>query len=138
MTYAVSDPTRSIEDVSWFVDDVIARRLQGIAAVGRTSRLGGADREINVELDPDRLLALGITAADVSRQLRTTNIDLGGGRGDLGGQEVSIRALGGASIAGRTGRHAAVAVQRSHHPSRPARHRQGRGRRSAQLRHAGR
>ena len=97
MTYAVSDPTRSIEDVSWFVDDVIARRLQGIAAVGRTSRLGGADREINVELDPDRLLALGITVADVSRQLRTTNIDLGGGRGDLGGQEVSIRALGGAS-----------------------------------------
>ena len=96
MTYAVSDPTRSIEDLSWFVDDVIARRLQGIAAVGRTSRLGGADREIAVELDPDRLLALGITAADVSRQLRATNIDLGGGRGDLGGQEVSIRALGGA------------------------------------------
>ncbi|MDA8870962.1 efflux RND transporter permease subunit, partial [Rhizobiaceae bacterium] len=63
MTYAVSDPTRSIEELSWFVDDVIARRLQGISAVGSTSRLGGSDRQINVELDPDRLLALAITAA---------------------------------------------------------------------------
>ena len=97
LTYAVSDPSRSIEDLSWFVDDVVARELQGIDGLGRISRLGGADREIAVELDPDRLLALGISAADVSRQLGATNVDLGGGRGDIGGQEYSIRALGGAS-----------------------------------------
>ena len=99
-TYAVSNPTRGIEDVSWFVDDVVSRELQGISGLGQISRLGGADREIKVELDPDRLLALGITAAEVSRQLRATNIDLGGGRGDIGGQEFSIRALGGASTVG--------------------------------------
>ncbi|MGR3757053.1 MAG: efflux RND transporter permease subunit [Tranquillimonas sp.] len=96
LTYAVADPTRSIEDLSWFVDDVLARELQGISGLGSIARLGGADREIKVELDPDRLLAMGITAASVSRQLRETNIDLGGGRGDLGGQEFTIRALGGA------------------------------------------
>ncbi len=96
LTYAVSDPTRSIEDLSWFVDDVVARQLQGVEGLGRISRLGGADREIKVELDPDRLLAFGITAASVSRQLRATNIDLGGGRGDIGGREFTIRTLGGA------------------------------------------
>ncbi len=94
MTYAVTDPTRSIEELSYFVDDTLARELQGVAGLGKISRLGGADREIKVELDPDRLLALGITAASVSRQLRATNIDLGGGRGDIGGQEFNIRALG--------------------------------------------
>ncbi|WP_386682921.1 efflux RND transporter permease subunit [Loktanella sp. R86503] len=96
MTYAVADPSRSIEDLSYFVDEVLNRELQGVAGLGKITRLGGADREIKVELDPQRLLAFGISAASISRQLSATNIDLGGGRGDIGGQEFSIRALGGA------------------------------------------
>jgi multidrug efflux pump subunit AcrB len=96
LTYAVSDKTLSIEALSYFVDDVVARDLQGVNGVGQVSRIGGADREIRVDLDPDRLLALGLTASSVNDQLRQTNIDLGGGRGDLGGQEFSIRALGSA------------------------------------------
>ena len=97
LTYAVSDKTLSIEALSYFVDDVVARDLQGVKGVGQVSRIGGADREIRVDLDPDRLLALGLTASNVNDQLRLTNIDLGGGRGDLGGQEFSIRALGSAT-----------------------------------------
>ncbi|MDQ7080208.1 MAG: efflux RND transporter permease subunit, partial [Paracoccaceae bacterium] len=96
LTYGVADPTRSIEELSKFIDDVIGRELLGIRGVGGVVRIGGADREIKVELDPNRLLALGITAADVSRQLRATNVNLGGGRGDLDGLEFSIRALGSA------------------------------------------
>ena len=41
-------------------------------------------REIRVALDPDRLMALGVTAADVNRQLRATTVDLAGGKGDVG------------------------------------------------------
>ncbi|MFC3628910.1 efflux RND transporter permease subunit [Paracoccus angustae] len=96
LTYAVSDPTQSIESLSKFVDDVIGRELSTVAGVGKTARIGGAAREIKVELDPDRLLAHGLTAADVSNQLRARNIDLGGGRGDLAGREYSIRTLGAA------------------------------------------
>ncbi|SEM54449.1 hydrophobe/amphiphile efflux-1 (HAE1) family protein [Loktanella fryxellensis] len=97
MTYAVSDPSRTIEDLSYFVDDVMSRELQGVDGLGKIERLGGADREIKVELDGQRLLAFGISAAQVSRQLSATNIDQGAGRGDLGGQELSIRTLGGAT-----------------------------------------
>ena len=101
LSYAVSDPSRSIEDLSRFVDDVVARELTTVPAVGKVARIGGAAREIKVELDPDRLLAMGLTAADVSGQLRAKNIDLGGGRGDLAGSEYSIRALGAAdTVAG--------------------------------------
>lgn len=96
LTYAVSDATQTIEELSNFVDEVIARDLQGAKGVGKISRLGGADREIKVELDPNRLLALGITASQVNAQLRSTNVDLGGGRGNIAGQEFSIRALGSA------------------------------------------
>ncbi|MGR3571834.1 efflux RND transporter permease subunit [Brevirhabdus sp.] len=96
LTYAVSDPTRSIDALSYFVDEVVARDLQTVEGVGQVSRIGGADREIRVDLDPMRLQALRLTAADVNNQLRSVNIDLGGGRGDLAGQEYSIRALGSA------------------------------------------
>lgn len=96
LTYAVSDPTQTIEGLSKFVDDVIGRELSTVNGVGKTERIGGAEREIKVELDPDRLLAQGLTAADVSNQLRVKNIDMGGGRGDLAGTEYSIRTLGAA------------------------------------------
>ena len=63
LTYAASAPGMTLEQLSWHVDDVIKRQLQGLKGVGRVERYGGVDREIRVLLDPDRLLALGITAA---------------------------------------------------------------------------
>ncbi|MFG1463765.1 efflux RND transporter permease subunit [Xanthobacter sp. DSM 24535] len=97
VTYAVASPTMNAEELSWFVDDTVARTLQGIRGVAQVKREGGVDREIRVALDPDRLMSLGITAAEVSRQLRATNVDVSGGRGEVGTQEQSIRTLAGAA-----------------------------------------
>ena len=97
LTFAVSDPGRSIEQLSDFVDDVVARDLSDVPGVASISRIGGADRQINVDLDPGRIQAFGLTAAEISDQLRAKNIDLGGGRGDMAGTEYSIRALGSAA-----------------------------------------
>ncbi len=94
--YTVTDPTLSIEALSTFADDVVARSLLGLKGVGGITRIGGADRVINVELDPDRLLSLDITAATISQRLRATNVNMGGGRGQAAGMEFSIRALGSA------------------------------------------
>jgi multidrug efflux pump subunit AcrB len=93
-SFAVSAPNMNIEEISWFVDDTIKRALQGQPGIGRVDRYGGADREIRIELDPNRLNALGVTAADISTQLRGTNVDLGSGRGQVAGAEQSIRTLG--------------------------------------------
>ncbi len=93
-TFAVSDPNRTLEELSWFVDDTIKRALQGQKGIGRIDRVGGADREVHIQLDPDRLNALGITAASVSTQLRGTNVDLGSGRGQVAGAEQAIRVMG--------------------------------------------
>jgi multidrug efflux pump subunit AcrB len=70
--------------------------LQGLPGVGRVERYGGVDREIRVDLDPSKLQALGVTAADVNQQLSSTNADYGAGRGEVGGREQAIRTLGGA------------------------------------------
>jgi hydrophobe/amphiphile efflux-1 (HAE1) family protein len=93
MVYGASAPAMTPEDLSWFVDDVVARQIQGLRGVGGVERLGGVAREVRVTLKPDRLLSLGITAADVNRQLRLTSADMAGGRAEIGGQEQSIRTL---------------------------------------------
>ncbi len=95
VTYAARAPQMSVEELSWFVDDTVARDLQGIRGVSKIERVGGVDREIRVTLDPDRLAAFGVTAADVNRQLRATHVDLAGGRGEVGEREQSIRTLAG-------------------------------------------
>lgn len=96
LTYGAASAGMTLEQLSWHVDDVVARELQGLKGVGRVERYGGVDREIRISLDPDRLLALGTTAGEVNRQIRATNVDLAGGRGEVGGQEQAIRTLAGA------------------------------------------
>ena len=95
-TYAASAPAMTPEELSWFVDDKIIRALQSVRGVAQVKREGGVDREIRVSLDPARLQALGVTAADVNAQLRATNVDLAGGRGEVGAQEQTVRTLAGA------------------------------------------
>lgn len=84
----------TLEELSWFVDDTIKRAIQGQTGIGRVDRYGGSDREVRIELDEDRLNSYGITAADVNGQLRRMNMDLGSGRGQVGGSEQAIRTLG--------------------------------------------
>ena len=96
VTYAASAPAMTPDELSWFVDDTVIRALQGVRGVAQVKREGGVDREIRISLNPDRLAALGVTAADVNRQLAATNVDLAGGRGEIGSQEQSVRTLGGA------------------------------------------
>ncbi|MEM9923544.1 MAG: efflux RND transporter permease subunit [Cyanobacteria bacterium P01_D01_bin.50] len=96
MTYVVSSDKRSVEELSNLVDQTISRALLSVKGVAQIRRVGGVDREIRVNLSPDRLQSLGITATQVNDQLRAFNINLPGGRAEIGGSEQSIRTLGSA------------------------------------------
>ncbi|MEJ2124420.1 MAG: efflux RND transporter permease subunit [Alphaproteobacteria bacterium] len=93
LTYAASAKDMSLEELSWFIDDTVKREIQSVRGVGEVRRVGGVTREIRVALKFERLLALGITAGEVSRQLRATNVDVSGGKSEIGGSEQTIRAL---------------------------------------------
>ena len=97
--YAVSTTARTPEQLSWFVDNSISKQLLAVPGVAQVTRGGGVSREIRVELDPARMQALGITAAEVNQQLRVLNINAPGGRAQVGGGEQSIRVLGAAATA---------------------------------------
>jgi HAE1 family hydrophobic/amphiphilic exporter-1 len=94
LTYAISSPRMSAADLSWFVDNTVARFLQGQKGVAQVARVGGVDREINVLLDPERMTARGVTAPQINDALRQFNTDEPGGRADVGGQEQTVRVLG--------------------------------------------
>lgn len=93
LTYVLSSPTQDEEALSWFVDNAVTKRILSVAGVGRVSRLGGVTREILVELDQAKMAAMGVTAADISRQLRLVQQEVPGGRGDVGGAEQSVRTI---------------------------------------------
>ena len=94
LTYAVESNSMDEAELSWFVDNDVGKNLLSIAGVGDVTRLGGLDREIRVELDPTKLLALNVTAAEISSQLRKVQQEAPGGRTNLGQLEQSVRTIG--------------------------------------------
>lgn len=97
LTYSVSANAMSAVDLSWFIDDTVARALQAQRGVAQVKRIGGVTREINVNLDVDRMTAHGVTASSVSTALAQFHRDDSGGRAEAGGREQTIRVLGSAA-----------------------------------------
>jgi len=93
LTYTVSSTRMDDEALSWFVDHDITKAMLAVKGVGAVARVGGVTREVSVELDPAKLLALGLSAVDVSRQLSRMQVDAAGGRVDLGSGEQAVRTL---------------------------------------------
>ncbi len=93
LAFTIASPNLDAEGLSWFVDQTVTRRLLSVKGVGAVSRVGGVQREVAISLDPVRMQALRITAADVSRQLKQVQSESAGGRTDLGGSEQPMRTL---------------------------------------------
>ncbi|MDO8329601.1 MAG: efflux RND transporter permease subunit [Fluviicoccus sp.] len=93
LTYTIGSSRLDEEALSWYVDHDISKSLLSVRGVGSVSRVGGVTREVRVELDPSRLLALNATAADISRQLRQVQQEASGGKTDIGGLEQSVRTI---------------------------------------------
>jgi multidrug efflux pump subunit AcrB len=93
LTYTVASSRMDDEALSWFVDNEVKKALLAVRGVGAVNRVGGVTREVRVELDAAKLLALGLSAGDITRQLRAVQTDAPGGRADVGGIEQSVRTI---------------------------------------------
>ena len=93
LTYTVASTRMDDEALSWFVDNDMTKAMLSVKGVGAVSRIGGITRQVKVELDPEKMLALSATAADISRQLRQTQQEASGGKTDLGSLEQSVRTI---------------------------------------------
>ncbi|PJK07152.1 RND transporter [Lysobacteraceae bacterium NML71-0210] len=94
LSYALAAPKMSEAAMSWFVDREVSRALYGVEGVAQVSRVGGIERQIRIDLDPQALASWGITAGEVSQQLARTQVEQPGGRAELADGRQTIRTIG--------------------------------------------
>lgn len=94
--FAVSADDMTIEQLSWFVDDTVTKRLLSVPGMATVERAGGVQREILVVLDPAKMQSLGVTASQINGVLRQFNVNAAGGRSEIAGSRQSVRVLGNA------------------------------------------
>src|SRR6476659_10949938 len=99
MVMSAETTDMTLEQLSWYIDNTVAKRLLGVEGIAAVQRGGGVDRTIRIILDPAALQAQGITAAQVNQQLRQSNMNGAGGRAEIAGSEQSVRVLGNAQDA---------------------------------------
>jgi multidrug efflux pump subunit AcrB len=92
-------PDMTVEQLSWYIDNTVAKSLLSIEGMSAVNRNGGVNREIRVQLDPAKLQSYGLTASQVNQQLRQVNMNAAGGRAEISGYEQSVRVLGNAKDA---------------------------------------
>lgn len=93
LSYTISAANMDDEALSWFIDNELTKKLLSVKGVGLVVRVGGVDRQIKVELAPAKLQALNATAADISHQLKLSQMEAAGGRTKLGGSEQPVRTI---------------------------------------------
>ncbi|QDH33496.1 efflux RND transporter permease subunit [Porphyrobacter sp. YT40] len=96
---AVEADDMTVEQLSWFIDDTVAKRLLKINGMAEVNRFGGVDRQIEVILDPAKMQAFGVTASQINAVLRQSNLDAAGGLAEIGGTRQSLRVLGNSDTA---------------------------------------
>lgn len=97
VVYSIESKNKSIDELSYIVDNKISREILNVSGVSQVRRSGGVDREIKVELNTERIRALGLTAIDITNQIKSININVPSGKSDIGNQEQTIRTLGSAN-----------------------------------------
>ena len=89
----VSAPV-SLRDVTEVAKNQIKERIESVNGVGQITIIGGAERQINVWVDPDKMRSYNVTPAEVSGALQIQNMEFPSGRLDQGQIETSVRTVG--------------------------------------------
>jgi multidrug efflux pump subunit AcrB len=94
--WTASADDMTMEQLSWYVKNDVARRLLGVEGMQNVKTYGDVSREIRVMLDPAKMQAMGVTASEINQQLMAINTNAAGGRAEIGGSEQSVRIVGNA------------------------------------------
>jgi multidrug efflux pump subunit AcrB len=94
LTYAVESDRLQADELSWFVDRTVSKAMYGIKGIATVKRIGGIEREIGIDLDPQALNAFGMTAGQVSQQLARIQVERPGGQMEWAGERQVVRTVG--------------------------------------------
>jgi cobalt-zinc-cadmium resistance protein CzcA len=93
-TLKSSNPAYDVMELKSLQDWVISKYMKSVPDVVDDSSFGGATREYQVRIDPDKLIAYGLSLAQVEQQLANGNANAGGSFIEQGAQQINVRAVG--------------------------------------------
>ncbi|HMJ50803.1 MAG TPA: efflux RND transporter permease subunit [Polyangiaceae bacterium] len=114
--YVSVNADKPIREVTEVADRQIRRQIENVPGVGQVLLLGGTKRQINVWLDPIKLRAAGLSAADVQRAIGLGNLTSPGGHVDTGPEQLTLRIHGRVESAAEMA--ALIVAQKDGHPLR--------------------
>ena len=91
--FSVSAPMPVVE-LTTFLEQKVQKRLESVNGVGEVLLFGARRREIQIQIDPDRLNAYALSTGDIAAALRAQNLELPGGKLEQGVRELSVRTVG--------------------------------------------
>jgi HAE1 family hydrophobic/amphiphilic exporter-1 len=94
VSLAVRSDLLSPKQLSTLVEKRIRRRFENIPGVGKVNLVGQSKREVNVNINPSRLEALGMGVDEVMAGLQSENVNIPLGRLNRNGSEYPLRISG--------------------------------------------
>ena len=85
---------RSEKEITTYTKNVIKKRLENVPGVGRVDLVGGAEREIQVEVDAARLQAYNLSIQDVIQAVSSSNMEVPAGNLNQGPRQILLRTMG--------------------------------------------
>ena len=92
--YTLRSDSLSLADLKTLHDYVVRPRLRTVPGVSEVNSWGGVVEQVQVEVDPVRLAARGLTLADVHDALARNNVSFGGGYVESAGERFTVRGVG--------------------------------------------
>jgi len=93
MTLTISGD-RSEKEITTYVKDVIKKRLENVNGVGKVDLVGGAEREIQVEIDAARLQSYNLSIQEVNQAIAMANVEVPAGNLISGPRQLLLRTMG--------------------------------------------
>jgi heavy metal efflux system protein len=93
-TLKSTNPQYDLMELKTLEDWVLEKQFKSVPNVVDVVSFGGATREYQVRVDPNKLVAYGLNISQVEQQLANNNVNAGGGFVETGSQQINVRAIG--------------------------------------------
>src|SRR6516165_2328312 len=93
-TLRSANPQYDVMELKSIEDWVIEKNFKAVPNIVDVVSFGGPTREYQVRIDPNKLVAYGLSLAQVEQQLTNSNVNAGGSFIEAGLQQINIRAVG--------------------------------------------
>src|SRR5581483_10436424 len=92
--YQLIGPGYSLNELKAEQDWFVVRQIKSVPGIIDVATFGGTTRQYQAEIDPNRLLATGVTMTQVVNAIQNSNANAGGNYLTMGSQSVNVRGIG--------------------------------------------